>query len=155
MNINASKRGNSLVHTDTSTSTCASPLWLLFSPSWTRNPRINDDLIRIIRRFNIPINYYFLFYLLRSSSGLSEMFPSCSGPDNQWMTRQGDDIQGSYDSGPHPHSWPQFCNPWPSSAVQHSCSQSPYAGTYTRAKTPYWRKHPNTWKVCGPSRLLR
>lgn len=83
------------------------------------------------------------------------MFPSCSGPDNQRMTRQGDEGRGSYDSGPHPHSWPQFCNPWPSSGVHHSRSQSPYGGAYVRAQTPYWRKHPNTWQVRGRNSLLQ
>ncbi|XP_076578496.1 transcription factor EC isoform X5 [Chaetodon auriga] len=73
------------------------------------------------------------------------MFQSCS--DNQWMTGQGDDGQGFYDSGPHPHSWPQFYHPRPSGTVHHPRSQYPYGKAYTRVQTPVWHQPQNTWKV--------
>ncbi|XP_070848187.1 transcription factor EC isoform X2 [Chaetodon trifascialis] len=73
------------------------------------------------------------------------MFQSCS--DNQWMTGQGDDGQGFYDSGPHPHSWPQFYHPRPSGTVHHPRSQYPYGKAYTRTQTPVWHQSQNTWKV--------
>ncbi|XP_044041670.1 transcription factor EC isoform X5 [Siniperca chuatsi] len=79
--------------------------------------------------------------------GLSEMFQSCSSPDNQWVISQKDVGQGLYDSGPHPHSWPQFCPPRPSSTVHHSHSECPYGGAYSRAQIPIWCQPKNTWKV--------
>ncbi|KAK9525622.1 hypothetical protein VZT92_016309 [Zoarces viviparus] len=68
------------------------------------------------------------------------MFQLLSGPDNQRAISQRDDGQGLYDSEPHPHSWPQFCPPWPSSTVHHG-------GPYTRAQIPVWCQFQNTWKV--------
>ncbi|XP_041819753.1 transcription factor EC isoform X6 [Chelmon rostratus] len=73
------------------------------------------------------------------------MFQSCS--DNQWEIRQGDDGQGFYDSGPHPHSWPQFFPPRPSGTVHHPGSLYPYGEAYTRAQTPVWHQPQNPWKV--------
>ncbi len=75
------------------------------------------------------------------------MFQSCSGPDNQWVISQGDDRQDLYDSGPLPHSWPQFCPTRPSGTIHHSRSQRPYGGAYTGAQTPVWCQRQNTWMV--------
>lgn len=82
------------------------------------------------------------------------MFQSYSGPDNQWVISQGGDGQGLYDSGPLPHSWPQFCPPQPSGTIHHSSSQHPYGGAYTRAQTPVWCQRPKTWRVGSHNRML-
>ncbi|XP_037616661.1 transcription factor EC isoform X2 [Sebastes umbrosus] len=75
------------------------------------------------------------------------MFQSYYGPDNQWVISPTDDGQGFYDSGQHPHSWPQVCPPRPSGTVHHSRSQSAYGGAYTTAPIPVWCQSQNTWKV--------
>ncbi|XP_040008358.1 transcription factor EC isoform X6 [Xiphias gladius] len=75
------------------------------------------------------------------------MFQSYSSPNNQWVISQRDDGQGLYNSGPHPHSWPQFHPACPSGTVHHSRSQCPYGGAYTRAQPPIWHQSENIWKV--------
>ncbi|XP_032361329.1 transcription factor EC isoform X2 [Etheostoma spectabile] len=75
------------------------------------------------------------------------MFQSCSGPDNQWEISNRDHGQGFYESGQHPHSWPQLCTPRPSRTVHHSFSQHTYDGAYTSAQMPVWCPFQNTWKV--------
>ncbi|KAM6961753.1 transcription factor EC isoform 1-T1 [Tautogolabrus adspersus] len=75
------------------------------------------------------------------------MFQSCSGQDDQWVISQRNDEQGFYDSGPHPHSWPQFCSPRPSGTIHYSRSQCPFGGRYSGAQVPVWYQSENTWKV--------
>ncbi|KAG7495905.1 hypothetical protein JOB18_007835 [Solea senegalensis] len=79
------------------------------------------------------------------------MFHSCSGPNNQWAINQRDDGQlGFYNSGPYPHSWPQFRMPSPSSTVHHSPMQHPYGGAYTTAQSSAWCQPHNIWKINEP-----
>lgn len=120
--------------------------------SWFNKDNITISLHNWLIYWLIVISFFSLL-LLRYSFGSSEMFQSSSGPNNQWVISQRDDGQGLYNSGPHPHSWPQFCPPHPSSAIDHSRSQYSYGGAFTRAQHPVWRQSPNTWKVGRHDRI--
>lgn len=87
------------------------------------------------------------FSLSRSTLPLSEMFQSCSGPDNQWVVRQVDDGQGLYNSEPRPHGWAQLRLPRPGGTVHHFCSDYAYGRALYGAQTPARWQSQSTRKV--------
>lgn len=148
---------HNLIHLCISLPSCFPLLNKIFKKSKNKSWFNKDNMTISLHNWLIywSTNCYFLFFLIRSSFLLSEMFQSCSGPDNQWVISQGDDGQGLYDSGPLPHSWPQFCPPRPSGAIRHSRSQRPYGGAYTRAYTGAYTGAQNPWRVGSHNRMLR
>lgn len=87
------------------------------------------------------------FSLSRPTLPLSEMFQSCSGPDNRWVVRQVDDGQGLYNSEPYSHGWAQLRLPRPGGTVHHFCSDYACGSALNGAHPPVRWQSQNMWTV--------